>query len=231
MDLFCNRTTASATRQLLPKSSYPCLPTVCEKQKVLLLFRPINSIFLLLLCAVPSTPENVMKIIYNDTFFGVQWSTSTPSKGLSMAAFGRARSDDYLTYPRTLSNYTVFWCMSVRESPVQCEGPLYKQDVPATDTSLNVTLPDTRNYQFAVAANQGSYSSGMIWSSCIVIANGNGSQVKSVEVVAATMSSLDVSWLLPCKGTNGIIIGFNIYYCPVDDDDVFGGEEPDCQSE
>lgn len=172
-----------------------------------------------------------MKIIYNDTFFGVQWSPSTPSKGLSMAAFGRARSDDNLTYPRTLNNYTVFWCMSVRESPVQCEGPLYKQDVPATDTSLNVTLPDTRNYQFAVAANQGSYSSGMIWSSCIVIANGNGSQVKSVEVVAATMSSLDVSWLLPCKGTNGIIIGFNIYYCPVDDDDVFGGEEPDCQSE
>jgi hypothetical protein len=71
----------------------------------------------------------------------------------------------------------------------------------------------------------------MVWSSCIVIANGNGSQVKSVEVVAATASSLDVSWLLPCKGNNGIITGFNIYYCPVEDDEIFNGEEPDCQSE
>ncbi|EFX83323.1 hypothetical protein DAPPUDRAFT_100606 [Daphnia pulex] len=188
-----------------------------------------SQVFLPMSANMPTAPENVMKIIYNDTFFGVQWSPSTPSKGLSMAAFGRARSDDSLVYPRTLSNYTVFWCLSVRESPVLCEGQLYMQDVPATETSLNVTLPDTKNYQFAVAANQGSYSSGMVWSSCIVIANGNGSQVKQVEVVAATSSSLDVSWLLTCKGTNGIITGFNLYYCPVEDGDIFAGEEPDCQ--
>lgn len=180
---------------------------------------------------VPTAPENVMRIAYNETFFGIQWTASVPSKGLSMAAFGRARSDDSLSYPRTLSNYTVFWCRSVRDSPVQCEGQLYTQEVSASDTSLNVTVPDPRaNYQFAVAANQGSYSSGMVWSTCIVIANGNGSQVKQVEVVAATSSSLDVSWLLPCSVQNGIINAFNLYYCPVEDGDNYGEEEPDCQS-
>ena len=151
-----------------------------------------------------------MRIIYNETFFGVQWS---PGKGFSMAT----RSDDYL-------NYTVFWCHSVRDVPVVCQGQLYRKDVAATDTSLNVTVPDTRNYQFAVAANRGSYSSGMVWSSCNVIANGNGIQVKKVQVVATTSSSLDVTWLLGCKFVNGIITGFNIFYCPVAD-------VGDCQSE
>ncbi|KAK4036667.1 cytokine receptor isoform X2 [Daphnia magna] len=195
-------------------------------------YSPTSSqVFIPMAANMPTAPENVMRIAYNETFFGIQWTASVPSKGLSMAAFGRARSDDSLSYPRTLSNYTVFWCRSVRDSPVQCEGQLYTQEVSASDTSLNVTVPDPRaNYQFAVAANQGSYSSGMVWSTCIVIANGNGSQVKQVEVVAATSSSLDVSWLLPCSVQNGIINAFNLYYCPVEDGDNYGEEEPDCQS-
>ncbi|KAI9551931.1 hypothetical protein GHT06_022268 [Daphnia sinensis] len=195
-------------------------------------YSPTSSqVFIPMAANMPTAPENVMRIAYNETFFGIQWTASVPSKGLSMAAFGRARSDDSLSYPRTLSNYTVFWCRSVRDSPVQCEGQLYTQEVSASDTSLNVTVPDPRaNYQFAVAANQGSYSSGMVWSTCIVIANGNGSQVKQVEVVAVTSSSLDVSWLLPCSVQNGIINAFNLYYCPVEDGDNYGEEEPDCQS-
>lgn len=181
--------------------------------------------------SVPTPPENVMRITYNDTFFGIQWMPSMPSRFVSMNTFGsRARNDDQPNYPRTLSGYTVFWCESVRDI-VQCEGELYSQEVPANQTSLNVTVPDPRaNYQFAVAANQGSFSSGMVWSTCIVMANGNGSQVKQVEVLAATSYSLDVSWQLPCSVQNGITTGFNIYYCPVEDLDLYGDEEPDCQS-
>lgn len=174
---------------------------------------------------VPKVPENIMRVVYNDTFFGIQWTPSQPSRGLSMAAFGHVRSDDKVTYPRTLSSYTVFWCKSLRDSPVECDGRLYNQEVPPTATSINVTLPDVSNYQFAVEANQGEFSSGMDWSTCIVMANGNGSQVTDVKVVTATTTSLEISWRVPCS--NGIITAFNIYYCAVVEDFI-GDEEANC---
>lgn len=169
-----------------------------------------------------------MKIVYNETYFGVQWGASTASRGLSMAAFGRARTDDALAYPSELSNYTVFWCKSTRDFPVTCEGQLFHQDVSASSTSLNITVPDKSNYQFAVAANQGDFSSGLSWSSCIVVANGNGSQVKQVEVISVTSYTIDLAWDLPCSSQNGIITAFNIYCCPVDEADAIDDEEPDC---
>lgn len=180
---------------------------------------------------MPTAPGDVIRIAYNETFFGVQWTPSQASRGMSMASFSRSRSDDTLAYPRTLSGYTVFWCKSVRDTPVQCEGQLHSQEVPASTTSLNVTVPDPRaNYQFAVEANQGIASSGMVWSTCIVIANGNGSQVKQVEIVGVTSTTLDLTWQLPCSVQNGIITAFNIYYCPVEDDGIIiDGEEPRCR--
>ena len=172
-----------------------------------------------------------MRIAYNETFFEIQWTGSHASRGLSMATFGRAE----LNYPPFISHYTVFWCRSVRDSPVQCQGELHAQDVPAVKTSLNVTVPDGKaNYQFAVEANQGSYGSGMVWSTCIVIANGNGSQIKQVEVVSVSTFTIDLSWTLPCSVQNGIITGYNIYYCPVvdrGDAAAHDGEEPGCLSE
>ena len=228
-NLLCNRIMMSATHKTLRGSLYQWLETVSWIQfcnECLLL---IGSVFF---PAVPTAPDNVMRIIYNDTFFGVQWMPSTPSRALSMTTFGsRARNDEQLSYPRTLSNYTVFWCKSVRDSPIQCEGQLYSQQVPATQTSLNVTVPDPRaNYQFAVEANQGSFSSGMVWSNCIVMANGNGSQVNKLEARPQSPNSLEVSWVMPCSVQNGIIVGFNIYICPVEDVDIYGDEIPNCPS-
>ena len=178
---------------------------------------------------MPKAPENVIKIIYNEIFFGVQWTPSKPSNALSMAIFGsRARNEQQLSYPRTLSNYTVFWC---RSFGTQCEGRLYWQQVPPTQTSLNVTVDDPKaNYQFAVEANQGDFSSGMVWSSCVVMANGNGSQVTQLEVIGRTSNSLEITWMMPCSIQNGIVVGFNIYYCPVEDVDTYGEEEQICLS-
>ena len=163
---------------------------------------------------VPSAPENVVRISYDEKLFEIQWTKSTPSRGLSMATFGHPGRQDY---SRVVTSYTVFWCRSNRDIVV-CIDQLYSQTVLPTATSLNVTVPEPGlNYQFAVSANQGEYfSSGMTWSTCIVYANGTGSQIKQLSVTSATNVTLDVTWSLPCTVQGGIITGYNIYYCPVE---------------
>lgn len=166
-----------------------------------------------------------MRISYNATFFEIQWTRSLASQSVSMAAF---RPDEAFNYAANVTDYTVFWCQSERDSPVECKGTLYWQTVGADQLALNVTVDTTENYQFAVAANQGSVSSGLVWSTCIVIANGNGSQIKQIEVLSATSYSLDLAWSLPCSVQNGIVTGFKIYYCPVDED-YYENEVPECR--
>ena len=149
--------------------------------------------------SVPSRVENVIKICYNDTLFEVQWSPSSTSP---------------------IDSYTVFWCHSIRENPVRCQGQLHAVGVGPESTSTSITVPDARsNYQFGVSANggDGGATSGIVWSSCIINANGPNSQIKNVHVSYVTASKIGVSWSLPCTPQYGIITSYNIYYCSVDD--------------
>lgn len=151
-----------------------------------------------LLISVPLRVENVIKIGYNDTLFEVQWIPSVTSP---------------------VTNYTIFWCHSVRETPVRCVGQLHAVDVGPELTAFNITVPDAKsNYQFGVGANGGggAGASGIVWSSCIINANGPNSQIKNVDLSYVTSSTIGVSWSLPCTPQNGIITGFNIYYCKTD---------------
>lgn len=163
---------------------------------------------------VPSAPETVVRISYDEKLFEIQWTKSTPSRSVSMATFGHPGRQDY---SRFVTSYTVFWCRTNRDIVV-CIDRLYSQTVLPTVTSLNVTVPEPGlNYQFAVSANQGEhFSSGMTWSTCIVNANGTGYQIKQLSVTSATAVSLDVTWSLPWAVQCGIVTGYNIYYCPVE---------------
>jgi len=156
---------------------------------------------------VPPPPENVIRIAHNETLFEIRWSPPAV-----------AAADSGL-----ISHYTVYWCRSrVRRdsvNPVHCQGELYSQDVGAgQEMGLNVTvLPATdAHYEFAVAAIKDDHSSsGIIWSTPFVLAD---MRQLIVDVVQRNSSSLQVSWSLPCSAVKnplgGIIIGFNIYYCP-----------------
>ena len=92
--------------------------------------RPFRCLF----DAVPTPPENVMGISYNATFFEIQWTRSLPSQSVSMSAF---RSDGSFYYPANVTDYTVFWCQSERDSPVECKGTLYWETVPASQLALD----------------------------------------------------------------------------------------------
>ena len=63
-----------------------------------------------------------------------------------------------------IKSYTVFWCKFPKDRPYQCDGKLdwvdvepYSKNQPMTHKIL---LPDSENYQLAVAANTENYSSG-----------------------------------------------------------------------
>ena len=168
-----------------------------------------------------------MRVAYNETLFEIQWEPSTASRSLSMAMFSNSASR--FDYAATLTHYMVFWCRTVRDThPVTCIDQLYSQKVPATATSLNVTVPAAdANYQFAVEAFQSSYGSGMTWSDCIVQANGTGSEIKQVNVVEATSTTLNVNWELTCSVRGGIVTAFNVHYCQVMSEN---SEDSDCIS-
>jgi len=162
--------------------------------------------------AMPLRVGNVIKIGYSDTLFEVQWSPSGSSSSPAV------------------TSYTIFWCHSVRENPVRCLGQLHAVDVAPDLTSTNITVPDARsNYQFGVSAvgaddaDDVAGTSGIVWSSCIINANGPNSLIQSVHVSHVTWSTIDISWSLPCTPQSGIITGYNIYYCHVVDTDCLGG--------
>ena len=54
-------------------------------------------------------------------------------------------------------------------SPSQCEGFLQWEEVQRGVRIRNVTLETDGIYQFAVAANSGRKSSGMIWATCTIL--------------------------------------------------------------
>ena len=152
-----------------------------------------------------------MKMGYNATLFEVQWRQSRQ---------GGVESEE----PQ-LSNYTVFWCQSVRDHPVRCRGRLHAQVLDPSRTSVNITVPDGKsNYQFGVGANRHGDSSGIVWSDCIIDANRpDDSQIKKVDVTCVTSTTIDLSWSLPCNAQYGAITKFNVYYCAVDVDDGLKG--------
>lgn len=51
------------------------------------------------------------------------------------------------------------------------QGYLNWTHVPKNVTIKNITVPEDKIYQFAIAANSKTESSGMVWSSCTVIHN------------------------------------------------------------
>ncbi len=70
-----------------------------------------------------------------------------------------------------VTGYTVYWCRSPnhRDRPYQCNGYLDWRDVDADVRTLNVTLPTSDVYQFAIAANTRAVSSGMVWATCTIL--------------------------------------------------------------
>jgi len=116
-------------------------------------------------------------------------------------------------------SYTIFWCKFPKDRPYQCDGKLDWVDVepyPKNQTMIHkIPLPDSENYQLAVAANTEDYSSGMVWSTCTIIKNKVVSKVKDVRVDNTGDNFALVRWRLDCSDRGRVVVGYQIEYCPL----------------
>jgi len=117
-----------------------------------------------------------------------------------------------------ITSYTIFWCKFPRDRPYQCNGKLDWLDVdpyPKNQTMIHkIQLPDSENYQLAVAANTEHFSSGMVWSTCTIIKTKVFSKVKSVSIDDIDDHSALIRWRLDCSDRGRIVVGFKVEYCP-----------------
>ena len=87
--------------------------------------------------------------------------------------------------------------------------------MPRSNSSLNVTVPTENVYQFAVAANTPTYSTGMIWATCTILHNKVVGKLKTVTVDVVKKDSMLVRWRLDCTDRIGIVSGYKVVYCPI----------------
>ncbi|KAF2881194.1 hypothetical protein ILUMI_24978 [Ignelater luminosus] len=116
---------------------------------------------------------------------------------------------------RSLKNYTIFWCTHDRDRPYQCSGYLRWEEISNDKTMFNITVSEDKINQFAISANSGTSSSGMVWATCTVIHNKAIGKMEHVWINHVYSTSIEVAWKLDCSDRIGSIEGFIIYYCSI----------------
>ena len=144
------------------------------------------------------------KIVYNSTLFEISWlPPEQPS--------------------HPITSYTIFWCLDKdgHDRPYKCVGNLDWKVVDATHRSVNISLPTNHVYQFAVAANSyDAISSGMVWTTCTVLHDKVLGRLKPVAVEKLEATRMLISWNLDCSDRVGVVTGYEISYCPIEEADV-----------
>ncbi|KAG8188105.1 hypothetical protein JTE90_002458 [Oedothorax gibbosus] len=136
-------------------------------------------------------PKDITVVSYDQGSYDISWRSPFP----------------------TITNYTLFWCETLRVRPARCDGQLEWATV-VNETSHKLYLPsNSTNYQFAVASVQGRKTSGMVWAPCTVV-YGVTYKIRKIELVPKNSTSLKIRWSLKCEAEKKIIKEYAVYYCP-----------------
>lgn len=112
-----------------------------------------------------------------------------------------------------ITSYTVFWCNSSSNSPNDCNGSINFDYVDGDQQNYELNnVSSTLN--FAVAANVGELSSGMVWASCTATQKNDIGKLKTIWIPAMQSTYIDLEWKLEC-GDSAIVEGYSIIYCPI----------------
>lgn len=143
----------------------------------------------------------------------------SPPRDISVLSHGQGNYTISWKEPlseHSISNYTLFWCSSIRPRPFKCEGHVEWKFTHELKEELELFDKNT-NYQFAVAANSQHMTSGMQWALCVVPYSGVLDEIKNVIVTPKNSTSLRVSWTLDCNAQKKVILEYKILYCPYSD--------------
>lgn len=116
-----------------------------------------------------------------------------------------------------INNYTLFWCQ--HNATKICTGRMNFTIINPTDTEHVINLPREKRYQFAISANRGAKTSGMVWATCDIFKDGiqmYGFPVKLDHDVPGK-TFVKITWTMACTLREGIITGYLLSYCPVKD--------------
>lgn len=116
---------------------------------------------------------------------------------------------------KILTVYTLFWCQ--HNSTKICAGRINFTTLNPNSTEHVIDLPRANRYQFAISANNGTKTSGMVWAICDISKDGIPMYGYPVQMNhdAPGKSFVKITWKMSCTLQEGIITGFVISYCPV----------------
>ncbi|XP_068632192.1 cytokine receptor-like [Battus philenor] len=114
-----------------------------------------------------------------------------------------------------IDNYTLFWCQ--HNTTKICAGRLNFTVLEPYKNNHVIDLPRDYKYQFAISANKGTKTSGMVWAKCDISKDGIAMYGFPVQLKydAPGKSFVKLKWAMDCSLQAGIITGYNITYCPV----------------
>ncbi|XP_072932168.1 cytokine receptor-like [Epargyreus clarus] len=114
-----------------------------------------------------------------------------------------------------VDNYTLFWCHHTVSHI--CSGRMDFTVLDARKNNYIIDLPKEYPYQFAISANKGTSSTGMVWTTCDISKDGFVMYriPASLHYDPPGKTSLRLKFQMGCALQNGIITGYDITYCPI----------------
>ncbi|KAL0840965.1 hypothetical protein ABMA28_014753 [Loxostege sticticalis] len=114
-----------------------------------------------------------------------------------------------------IDNYTLFWCQY--NVTLICAGRMNFTVLDATKNSYEISLPKDHRYQFAISANSGTRTSGIVWATCAISKDSFALYGFPVTVKndAPGKSFVRVTWSMTCTLQERIITGYLLTYCVV----------------
>lgn len=115
-----------------------------------------------------------------------------------------------------IDNYTLFWCH--HNTTNICSGRINFTVLNPNMNKHIINLPRDYRYQFAISANKGSSTSGMVWAKCDMSKDGIAMfdfPIRFIDHDAPETTSVKLKWSMDCTLKEGIINGYNVSYCPV----------------
>nr|XP_040231948.2 cytokine receptor [Anopheles coluzzii] len=123
-----------------------------------------------------------------------------------------------------ITSYTVFWCNTTSNSPNDCNGSINFTSVAADQTTF--VLSDVGStINFAVAANAGRVSSGMVWAACTATHKTDIGKLKTIWISEMDSSQIHLKWKTECVDVAHV--GYMIYYCSISSPRTLGCKEPE----
>jgi Fibronectin type III domain len=127
-------------------------------------------------------------------------------------------------YPYNIDSYTIFWCRSKNELPNQCDNNSSINFTHVNGITHFFNYPTSDTINFAVSANRGNTSSGMVWAMCTAAESNDIGKLKTIWIQRVEATRMVIQWKLECVDSS-IVGGYKLKYCPISSPQIIDCKE------